>query len=149
MSTRDHDADGRITMEVTAGSDPPTQQFLIGLVRLRHPDEMTDDDRAKFRGVVDAYLGAPAPAPVVALAVPIIHRNGSGARNLRCQASEAYCALEAALVVMRQGTPNARDFYVDEGPTIPDARSAHDYVVQLVEGVQAAYLEFALAVQDE
>lgn len=62
------------------------------------------------------------------LAIPTVHLNGTPKAELIEQLCNAYNALQEALKVMRQATPNGRDYYVQaDKEALTDALRQHNY----------------------
>jgi hypothetical protein len=59
------------------------------------------------------------------LALPTIHLNGTSARSLTEQYSDARIACEAALTAVIENGPHGRDYYVQTPDGYPLARTDH------------------------
>lgn len=84
----------------------------------------------------------------VAVVVPIIHGNGTSAKDLLAQRYDAADALTDAGDVLARAAPNARDHYPQGPEYIRAANEQHDRRIKLLKGLIAEYSEEIAAIQD-
>ena len=85
------------------------------------------------------------------LAVPVVHLNGSGERNLINGYSEAISALRDAQKAIAATHPHPRDYYVlkDGAETLQRAEAAHMLRLKKIESVIAEFEELGQAVIEQ
>ena len=70
------------------------------------------------------------------LTLPTVHMNGTGARSLTEQYLQAANAVTLAIQDCQQSAPNGRDYYVQDGETLPIAGEEHWDRIQRLESVR-------------
>ena len=85
---------------------------------------------------------------MMSLPTPIVHLNGTGAKDLIGQATDVHCALKQAQDLMRKARPHGRDYYTSPDPdAFNTAREAHDKLYSAIDKISMDYLALALAIQ--
>ena len=82
-------------------------------------------------------------------AVPTVHLNGTSKAGLSDQLERASSALNAAMNVMCEGAPNARDYYVQGPEAYGIAVAQHENRLQRVNDVRAEIDRIWAAVEDQ
>lgn len=60
------------------------------------------------------------------VAVPTVHLNGTGGKQLQTQLHAQATAIQAAIDVIANNAPHGRDYYVQDGDAYSVARAQHD-----------------------
>ena len=69
------------------------------------------------------------------IVLPSVHMNGSGRKQLFEQHHNAYMAVQAAIVALRESFPHDRDYYI-KGPDVgPQARREAEARIEALEKV--------------
>lgn len=82
------------------------------------------------------------------LAVPTVHLNGTSRESLLEGYSEAIRALNRAETKMTAACPNARDYYVQDGPAFGIAMDQHTARMKKLREIISELEEIAVAVSD-
>lgn len=77
---------------------------------------------------------------------PTVHMNGTSREELEKQFSDAYEAVEAALVAVRRAAPNGRDYYVQSPNAIIAAGDEHAARVNALMAMLGEYEALAASV---
>lgn len=83
------------------------------------------------------------------LAVPTIHLNGTGYRDLHREYMDAYAAVTQAIEKMREITVHGRDYYVQTPDGYPVARQQHIDRLQKLDDVQRELLIIIVRIDDQ
>jgi len=78
--------------------------------------------------------------------LPFIHLNGTSREALVDGYAKAYCAVDAAINVLFETSPNGRDYYPVEG-SYQKARAEHDVRVRALVKVRDELMEIAQGVR--
>lgn len=78
------------------------------------------------------------------IALPTVHLNGSGRAPLSEQYHNAYMAVHAAIVALREAAPHDRDYYIQGPDAGPQARREHEARIKALQGVLNDLAEFQI-----
>jgi hypothetical protein len=80
---------------------------------------------------------------------PTVHLNGTSGADLLDQSCAVMAAIHAALEALQNATPNARDYYTQDGDAFAAARAEHAARVAAIAAVLHDHEAIAESISDQ